>query len=128
MMGRPFGGWEVSVYCVQVSARLLNIPQACCCCGMHGVDTRFRAIATRTTGKRVIRTDSRSWDFPLCNRCQLWIGHQRTADAARARYIRIIVFAVFFFVVSLGLLLLTLMGTIGQTGKLLQVTCAVGIA
>jgi hypothetical protein len=71
---------------VEVSAKLLKFPQQCVCCG--GVpDTVYQAVATRTTGKRVVRTDSRSWDFPYCVGCAGHLAHYRAAGTARTAFV-----------------------------------------
>ncbi len=63
---------------VQVSARILRFPQVCCCCG-RTPDSSLVASSTRVWGKRVIRTQSKSWSFPICHRC---LKHVRLYDEA----------------------------------------------
>lgn len=58
---------------VSVSGRKLAFPGACCCC-RGDADSSILATATRTTGKRVIRTQTQSWTFPCCAAC---VGHAR---------------------------------------------------
>lgn len=53
---------------VQVSARILRFPQSCSCCG-DVPDTFIQTTLTRVTGKRIVRTQSKSWSFPICRRC-----------------------------------------------------------
>ena len=89
------------MYCVQVSARLLHFPDVCCCCGAGGANGRFRVTATRTTGKKVVRTESQSWDFPLCDECQEWMRQQHAANTARRWFIALIVFAALGIVVGI---------------------------
>lgn len=84
---------RASMYCVQVSAFLLTFPKLCCCCGFGGADGRFLATATRTTGKRVIRIDTKSWDFPIWRECQRWIRRQQRANAARFWFVALGVLA-----------------------------------
>lgn len=67
------------MYTVKVSARLLNFPSTCCCCGSVGAKERYRASSTRRTGKRVVKTDTRAWDFPICDNCLNWISCERSA-------------------------------------------------
>jgi hypothetical protein len=67
------------MYEVRVSARLLSWPQCCVCCGGLA-DTSYQAAFTRTTGKRVIKTDTRSWAVPYCSRCR---GHVEKARQAK---------------------------------------------
>lgn len=53
---------------VEVSASKLTIPRFCICCDSEP-DTQRAFVATRTTGKRVIKTQSKHWDFPICRTC-----------------------------------------------------------
>lgn len=53
---------------IQVSARILRFPHYCACCCEPTQHCRD-FVATRVTGKKVIRTTSRSWSFPYCERC-----------------------------------------------------------
>ena len=92
------------MYCVRVSARLLHFPDVCCCCGCSGADNRFQAVATRTTGKKVVRTDSRSWSFPLCGDCERWIRQQQVADIAHAWFMGLVVLAILGVVGGVALL------------------------
>src|SRR5205085_4176030 len=71
--GRP-------MYCVQISARIIRWPGICACCGRHA-DTAIEISSTRTTGKRVIRTQTKSWEVPYCHRC---VRHIRAAKELRA--------------------------------------------
>jgi hypothetical protein len=72
------------VYCIEVSARILTYPQRCCCCTTSGALLKsFRAIATRTTGVRVVRTTNRWWDFPLCSACHGWIIQHQAAQVVK---------------------------------------------
>lgn len=80
---------------VQVSARILHFPPLCCCCGTSsGVTEHFRASSTRTTGKKVIKTDTRSWTFPLCVPCRRWIGVQKTATALLGLFVALILLGI----------------------------------
>jgi hypothetical protein len=60
------------MYQVSVSARILSFPNICCCCASPGPNGKFTAAATRVTGKRVIKTQERSWAFPICAECIEW--------------------------------------------------------
>jgi len=53
---------------VSVSARLLKMPGQCVCCSGNNETTKAAAF-TRTTGVRVVRQDTRYWDFPHCYAC-----------------------------------------------------------
>jgi hypothetical protein len=93
-----------ALYCVQVSARLLHFPRVCCSCGSGAPDQHFRASATRTTGKKVVKTDMRSWDFPICSGCLRWISQQRSANSMRGGFIALVIFAVLGVVVGVILI------------------------
>lgn len=75
------------MYSVNVSARILKLPQLCCCCGVSEPQGRYQACYTRTTGKRVVRTDTRSWSFPICGPCISWIELDSTANRNRAVFV-----------------------------------------
>jgi hypothetical protein len=66
---------------VQVSARLLSWPRRCVCCGGQA-NTSYSASYTRTTGKRVIRHDTRSWDVPYCDDCLEHVKKRKAGDSA----------------------------------------------
>ena len=75
---------------VKVSARLLHYPQICCCCG-GTPQAVIVSTATRTTGVRVVRAESKSWSFPVCNNC---LSHdalytQAERDHAAATHFRL---------------------------------------
>lgn len=74
------------MYCVQISARIIRWPGICACCG-HSADTNIEISSTRTTGKRVIRTQTKSWEVPYCSRC---LSHIRAARELRS-FSRIVV-------------------------------------
>lgn len=58
---------------VELSGLKLVFPLQCSCCGNAASGT-YAARATRTTGKRVVRSTSRGWEFPHCDVCA---GHLR---------------------------------------------------
>lgn len=69
-------------YQIRVSARKLIWPRSCpCCC--ENADSELAVIATRTTGKRVIRTSARSWTVPYCSRCVNHIAKFKAASRTR---------------------------------------------
>lgn len=82
------------MYTVHVSARLLHFPRLCCCCGRPDPSEEYRASAKRTTGKKVVKTDTRSWSFPICRECLDWITIQRSANALCGLFVVLLVCAV----------------------------------
>jgi hypothetical protein len=66
-------------YRFQISANLLTWPRNCACCGGQA-DSQLRASASRTTGKRVQRTTTSSWEVPYCSRC---VRHKSMFDSAK---------------------------------------------
>ncbi len=53
---------------IDVSARLLTWPRLCACCS-RSATTEVAASYTRVSGQRVIRTNTRSWQVPVCGTC-----------------------------------------------------------
>lgn len=62
------------MYKVAVSARIIKVPSKCCCCATSNHSGTYQATATRTTGKRVVRTQEKTLDLPICEDCNKWIG------------------------------------------------------
>ncbi len=65
---------------VEVSARLIRWPDRCACC-LGRANTVHETTHTRVTGKKVIRTDSRSWQVPYCTNC---LDHVDAASKAKS--------------------------------------------
>src|SRR5438105_2774861 len=63
---------------IDLSGHKFTFPQQCACCGATPQVT-FTASASRSTGKRVVHTTTKAWDFPYCIPC---IGHVRKAKSA----------------------------------------------
>jgi hypothetical protein len=55
------------------------MPNRCCCCARPNASSEFRAAHTRTTGKKVVKHDTREWSFPLCGECRAWMRLQKLA-------------------------------------------------
>jgi hypothetical protein len=49
---------------------------------------------TRTTGVEVIRTHTRSWDFPICRRCLHWISLESAARGWLRPFTALLIFGV----------------------------------
>ena len=77
---------------VEVSARKVTVPATCVCCHGHA-DGDFSASFTRTSGKRVIREQTRSWAFPCCHRC---LAHVRLWNSAGTIALIVVVVAMDF--------------------------------
>lgn len=58
---------------IKVSARLISWPKICACCGRSS-ETELEASFTRTSGKKVIKHDRRSWGVPYCHACALHVN------------------------------------------------------
>jgi hypothetical protein len=56
------------MYRVQISARMIQWPDVCACC-CQAADTRVEVSSTRTTGKKIIRSTTKTWNVPYCRRC-----------------------------------------------------------
>jgi hypothetical protein len=65
---------------VVVSAKTISVPRRCACCGA-APDSELEVTASRTTGKRVVRTRTNSWTYPYCSRC---LGHVREIESVGA--------------------------------------------
>lgn len=63
---------------VEVSGRTFDFPPYCTCCG-NPPHTALTAAATRTRGKKVVHTETHTWDFPYCSQCA---EHVKTAKDA----------------------------------------------
>lgn len=63
---------------VDVSGHKFSFPHQCACCGAMP-QTTLTASASRSTGKKVVHTTSKSWDFPYCVQCT---EHVRAASNA----------------------------------------------
>lgn len=59
---------SVSGKSLRVSARKLEFPAACPCCGVPA-DSSFDAQHVRKRGKRVVRSETYAWTFPYCRVC-----------------------------------------------------------
>lgn len=63
---------------IYVSGNLLKFPRQCACCSKPA-DTVHETAASRTTRKRVVRTDTRSWEVPYCSSC---VAHARRSPSS----------------------------------------------
>lgn len=66
---------------IDLSGHKFTFPQQCACCGAPP-QTVLSASATRTTGKRVVHTDTRTWDFPYCFVCTAHVSAAKSASIA----------------------------------------------
>jgi hypothetical protein len=67
------------MYCVEISARIIRWPGACACC-CRRADTSIEISSTRVTGKKVIHTQTKSWEVPYCRKC---LAHIRASRKLR---------------------------------------------
>jgi len=65
---------------VDVSGHRFVFPNQCACCSATP-DCELTVTASRSRGKRVVHTETKSWDVPYCVRC---IGHVKAVGAARS--------------------------------------------
>ncbi len=84
-------------YDISLSARILNWPKLCACCGKRP-DTKLNASFTRVKGKRVIRTDTHSWEVPYCSKC---VDHVSKANSANTILIIFVLIGIVSIVWSL---------------------------
>src|SRR5262245_6868711 len=64
---------------VEVSGYQFVFPQQCACCEASP-DTVLTVSASKSSGKRVVRTKTNTWDFPYCSPC---VRHFEAASAAK---------------------------------------------
>lgn len=93
------------MYTVQVSARKLNLPRLCCCCARPDPSEQYLAEATRESGKRVIKIQTRSWKFPICRECVDWIDVQKAATKSLLTFIIILACAAILIMLGLFVIL-----------------------
>jgi len=62
---------------IEISARIIRWPPLCACC-CRVADTSIEVSHTRSSGVKVVRHQTKSWDIPYCAKC---FDH---IDAARA--------------------------------------------
>ncbi len=93
------------MYRVKVSARLLHFPKQCCCCGDNRSGSEYRAVASRTKGTKVVRTESKWWDFPLCPECSEWMDTQHSANSSRNWFLGFVVLALLTLPLGITLIL-----------------------
>lgn len=63
---------------IDLSGHSFVFPENCACC--HGVpDQQLTISASRSSGKRIIRTQTNVWDIPYCSGC---LDHVRAAESA----------------------------------------------
>jgi hypothetical protein len=65
------------MYRVEISARIIRWPPVCACC-CRPADSSIEISSTRVTGKRIIRSQTKSWEIPYCRRCLAHIKASRT--------------------------------------------------
>lgn len=64
---------------IEVSARLISVPQRCVCC-LGAADRQKTVTASRITGVRVVRTESKEWTFPICSACCSYVDDWHSGD------------------------------------------------
>lgn len=106
---------------IDLSGHKFIFPQQCACCSA-APQTTLSASSTRTSGKRVVHTDTKSWDFPYCYRC---IAHIRAVSTATTIFYVIAVVSFFAaayvgLTANLGLGFLTAIAGIGGAVALFQ--------
>lgn len=66
---------------VDVSGSKFNFPQQCACCG-NSAQTMMEVEASRSTGKKVVHTTTKAWEFPYCSDCTNHVQTVRLATSA----------------------------------------------
>ena len=98
---------------VEVSGYQFTFPRQCVCCESDP-DTSLTVSASKSSGTRVVRTKTNTWDFPYCSHC---LNHISAADNAGflAKLILVIVLIVAWY---LGSWLGVIFGGLGVVGAL----------
>lgn len=96
--------------CLEISAKIINWPPVCACCCQRA-DTTVPISSTRVTGKKVVKSQTKSWDIPYCRRC---LGHTKVAQ-------ELLAFSTFVLHRSVLIGLAGAMVTLFLTGALLEV-------
>jgi hypothetical protein len=65
---------------IRVSAKILNLPNLCCCCGSTGATEKYEARAATTAEKQEVKAMGNAWNFPICHRCNSWLEAKRNAS------------------------------------------------
>ena len=68
----------MEIVVVEVSGYQFVFPQQCACCGVPP-QSALVVSATKTTGKRVVRTATNSWQIPYCMHCLAHVAKVRLA-------------------------------------------------
>lgn len=79
------------------SAKILKLPNLCCSCGIKGAEFKYIANTSRKSGKRIVKIQSKSWSFPICSKCLIWIN----ADNNQRIILKIFFFGILFCLIYL---------------------------
>ncbi len=93
---------------IEVSGRQFIFPSVCACCGAES-ETTLTVAANKSTGKKKVKSETRTWEFPYCNNC---IEHIKAASSA-------VSWSIFIAIVTVTI--------IGHFNILLNI-CIIGIA
>lgn len=75
---------------VEISGKRFAFSHSCACCGASA-DSELAASATRTTGKRVIKTKTNTWKVPYCSKCLAHVQAWQAASSAGAALLALVV-------------------------------------
>lgn len=81
---------------ISVSAKQLVMPSVCACCG-GASETTIAVTSTRISGKRVIRTKTSEWNFPVCARCGAHDREWPTASAVEVLLLTILTCGIYLY-------------------------------
>ena len=76
------------VKAVQLSARIVDRPVFCACCGASPANEEIAATFTRYQGVRIVRSDTRGWRFPFCSSCAAHHNQYYLLDGREATFRR----------------------------------------
>ena len=99
---------------VEASGNQFTFPQQCVCCESEP-DRYLTVSASKSSGQRVVRTKTNTWDFPYCSRC---LNHIEAANTA-LKLAGIVIVIVVIIAWSLGGWSGTIFGALGAVGALI---------
>jgi hypothetical protein len=99
---------------VEASGNQFTFPQQCVCCESEP-DTCLTVSASKSSGQRVVRTKTNTWDFPYCSHCLNHIAAANTALTLAGIVIVLVVVIAWSLAGWSG----TIFGSLGAVGALI---------
>lgn len=97
---------------VEVSGRQFIFPSLCACCGTHS-ETSFTVSASKSTGKKKVRTETHTWDFPYCTCCIKHVNAESSAASLSCLIVIATVIVVGYLIVNINIFWLSIFLSVG---------------